>query len=219
MSKFNFSKQISSQDELNQMILALSRSISATHASIAILHKKFPSVKVACNLLHDILNFAEYDNPSLANYQCLPNDFDIYQFTGIDREFFDNFVVRRLKLLRQNLCDLPNNHDPLTWNMIQFCGRTIANRIYEKCNDVKGFKAASLRPELSNIIRDVFLTIHIKNHPELLDLLAYSIVLMCKSSDVVLVDESLYDKVQRIESIHGNNVPHFTEDDFPPLSK
>lgn len=217
MSKINFAQQISSQDELNQLILAQSRSIQATHKAIARFHKKCPSAKVACNLLHDILNYAEYDS-SQANNNSLPSDFNIEEYTGINREFFDNFVVRRLKLLHQNLCELPNNHDPLTWNMIQFCGRTIANRIFEKCNDVKGFRAADVPMDLSYVIRDTFLTIYKRNHPELLDLLAYAILLLCKCTDVILVDPSLYEKVQNIESYHGIR-PRFTEEDFPSLSQ
>ena len=216
MSKFNYSKQISSQDELNGMILAIVPTFQSTHSAIARFRKKHQSANHVCRLLHDILNYIEFDDKSLPNYQCLPDDFNIYEYTNIDSEFFDNFVVRRMKLLHQNLCELPNNHDPLTWNMIENCGNTIANRIFEKCNDVKGFKAAYVPKDLSRIIRDIFIATFKKNHPELLDLLAYSVLLLCKCSDIISVDQSLYEKVQNIESYHGN-YPKFTEDDFPSL--
>jgi hypothetical protein len=138
------------------------------------------------------------DNESFPVYEE-----DFFSYCEIDSQFYNDKFTKRIYNLIELMNSVPHNKYPVTYNMIKFIGKTVANRVFEVCNDEEGFKDVQAGMKILDIIRDVYLRIYTSGQKCLVPLFAYAIIQLCGCENIFIVrNKSFYDKVRTVEIDH-----------------
>ena len=141
---------------------------------------------------------------------------DFFSNCKIDSQFYSDKFTKRIYNLIDLMHSIPENRYPVTYNMIKFIGRTVANRVFEVCNDEEGFKGVQAGVKILDIIKDIYLRIYTSGQKCLVPLFAYAIIQLCSCEKIFIVQNKFfYAKVRTVEIDHKRQ--RLSLADFPPL--
>ena len=213
MSRINYSKAITSQEELADILSKTATSTAVLASSIEEYISFHPEAISSMKIFSEICYYTEpTEDGSFPPYQE-----DFFSTCRIESQFFKDKFAKRIFNLLELMNAIPTNKYPVTYNMIQFVGKTVANRVFEVCNDIEGYKKINAGMKILNIIRDVFLRIYTSKQHDLVYLFAYGIIQLCMCEKIFIAEPALYDRVRTVEDDH-KVVKLSLDADFPPLS-
>lgn len=210
---FNYSKAISSQEELADILSKIATSSDALASRMRYFISIHPEAVPAMKIFSEVCRYTEpAEDGSFPPY----NEDSFFSTYQIESQFYKDKFAKRVFNLLELMNSIPASQRPVTYNMIRLVGKTVANRIFEVCNGVDGYRGIMAGMYILDIIRDVFLRIYTSKKHSLVYLFTYGVLQLCVCEKIFVAEPVLYNKVRSVEDDH--KVVKLTLDDFPALS-